>query len=53
LHFFHFASHCFGIAGIGIIIAAIFNNFSHINQGATYISSFAPLKWSGFRDSVG
>jgi len=37
LHFFHFASHCFGLAGISVITVSVFHDPSQIDQGVTYI----------------
>ena len=37
LHFFHFASHCFSIAGPALLLASFFHSLSHINRGVNYI----------------
>ena len=37
LHFFHFASHCFAIAGISVISASFLHDFSQIGRGVNYI----------------
>jgi len=37
LHFFHFASHCFGFVGISVITVSVFHDQSQIYQGVTYI----------------
>ena len=37
LHFFHFASHCFGIGGISVILASLLHDLSRIGRGVNDI----------------